>query len=108
MSKITLATVKSFIRKNREALLIKSCSSFDGMCDAVSTNKGAEFVPALEGDFRNDCGVKGAWFVLGGRDYFSAFDDGERTGYTVTNCCGKFILAVAVEAPALKLFAPAV
>ena len=40
--KITLATIKSFIRKNPN-LYIKSTSRFDGMYDCVMPNQNAQF-----------------------------------------------------------------
>jgi hypothetical protein len=83
--RITIATVKSFIRKNRQSLLICYCSHFDGMTDSTQHNDNPQFVPA------------GAWFVGRSRDFLSAFDDGERVGFSVSNACGSFILAIAKE-----------
>ena len=45
MSKITLSTFKSFIRKNEGKLFIKCKSSFDGMTDCVEQNSNATFRP---------------------------------------------------------------
>lgn len=42
----------------------------------------------------NSLGIRGAWFVFQGRDYFTAYDDGTFAGYEISNCCGSFILAV--------------
>lgn len=93
--RITLATIKSFIRKNPGRLFIKVRSRFDGMSDGLEWNKSAEFVPAADGgSYRNTLGIAGAWFVGSSRDYFEAYDDGEFTGYKVANCCGYFTLAI--------------
>lgn len=100
MAKITLATVKKFIRDNRAALLIDTESRFDGMTDCVESCKDRSFTPALTPDegqnHSNKLGVQGAWFVFGSRDSFTSFErDGVR-GIRVYNCCGSFSLGVRV------------
>ena len=93
--KITLATIKSFIRKNDGALLINVTSRFDGMTDCCeSRNGGFEVAQKTDRCSENTLGIEGAWFVKGSRDYFKEYSDGERTGYEVYNCCGRFVLAV--------------
>lgn len=97
MKKITLSTVKSFIRKNSDSLLINIESHFDGMQDCVaSVNSG--FIVATkderEWNQRNTLGVAGAWFVGSSRDYFTAFETENMAGIEVSNCCGSFTLAV--------------
>jgi hypothetical protein len=95
--KVTLATVKSFIRKNRGALLIRNISDFDGMTDCVEQKQSPTFRPAhiindhLE---QNNLGIKGAWFVGESRDYFKPLNEPGMTGYNVYNCCGEFDLAI--------------
>lgn len=93
--KITLATIKSFVRKNQE-MYIKCTSKFDGMVDCVMSIDGSAFTRALPSDRNHDrtLGIAGAWFVGDSRDYFDAFDDGVFTGYRVHNCCGSFYLAI--------------
>jgi hypothetical protein len=82
--RITLATIKAFIRKNRPNLQIKVRSAYDGMIDGLAWNRDAEFSPALESDDqRNALGIKGAWFVLGGRDHFQPFESATHVGYEV-------------------------
>lgn len=39
-------------------------------------------------------GIKGAWFVLRGRDYFERIGDQGFTGFHVYNCCGSFDIAI--------------
>ena len=61
-------------------------------------------VEAVQDDFHkavkderheNTLGVAGAWFVGGSRDYFREYSEGGFKGYEVSNCCGRFVLAVA-------------
>ena len=97
MKKITLTTVKSFIKKNRANLLINCQSHFDGMTDCVMPVE-SQFTPALAPDadrnFDNCLGIHGAWFVFGSRDYFTPYSKDGFEGIRVSNCCGAFILAV--------------
>ena len=94
--KITLATIKSFIRKN-PTLYIKKSSNFDGMYDCVMPNQNAQFelaqTPAENQNYKNCLGIQGAWFVFESSDYFSVYDDGIYKGYHVYNCCGSFTIA---------------
>lgn len=95
--RITLATLKSFIRKNRSNLLIQTKSRFDGICDGVREVEGNEFTPVRTSDNPgdNNVGLCGVWFVHGSGNSFTPFDDGSHVGYEVWNCCGSFILAIA-------------
>lgn len=95
-SKVTLSTIKSFIKRELKAnnLYIQNKSDFDGMIDGIRQ---------LEGGFRkttatkeitvNNQGVEGAWFVGSSRDHFLPFADENYIGYKIGNCCGSFILA---------------
>jgi hypothetical protein len=95
--KITLATVKSFIKKAGDNLHILRCSAFDGMEDGVRSTGNTEFVKATRGTINKDTlGVAGAWFVGGSRNSFTAYNDGQFHGIKVWNCCGTFTLAVPV------------
>ena len=98
MSKITIATVKAFIRKHPEAQ-IRVNSDFDGMIDCVSGNPHAQWFPLEERDAehrfdQNTLGYKGLWFVGYSRDYPAPYDDGVMTGYEVTNSCGCWTVAI--------------
>ena len=53
MSKPTRATVKSFVKKNAEKLLICSKSRFDGMTDCVQQTGDKSFVKAKIVAFEN-------------------------------------------------------
>ena len=95
MKKITLATLKSFIRKNESSMMIKVCSSFDGMTDCVQPTYSAGFSPIQKADFYHEgnLGFEGVWIVRGSRDYITAYETAEFSGYEVSNCCGTFVLA---------------
>jgi len=99
--KITLATVKSFINKNRDNLLINVKSSFDGMTDCCeSLHEGfikakADKTQSLNSDYRNATqGIEGAWFVGRSNDYCTPYETGTLKGIEVYNSCGCFILAI--------------
>ena len=96
--KITMATIKSFIKKNQN-LYIQNLSRFDGMVDCVMPSAEQSFQPVERIPLRdiwndNHKGIKQAWFTLGGDDRFYPFEDDTFKGYEVVNCCGKFILAI--------------
>lgn len=95
--RITKATIKSFVAKNRKKLLIRVDSHFDGMTDGVEENRGAELHPALDAERLADhnLGIQGVWLVLGSRDWFERYETETHIGYTCGNCCGKFTLAIA-------------
>lgn len=98
MSRITLATIKSFIKKN-QTIYIRNLSNFDGMVDCVMPCEHDMFRVAERAEtHRNALGIKGAWFVFGSRDYFMPYETDRMTGYRIGNCCGSFILAVDKQA----------
>jgi hypothetical protein len=96
--KITLATVKSFIKKNSDNLFINIRSKFDGMTDGIQ-QIGNEFTKTQKDENlysqNNTLGIKGAWFVGSSNDFFTSFEDDKFIGIEVYNCCGKFILAIS-------------
>lgn len=96
MSKPTIATVKSFIRKNQGKLYIRFHSAFDGMVDGVRYHDGPrEFHPAQPGaHVSNSFGINGAWFVGNSRDRLTPLNETEFSGFHVYNCCGSFDIAV--------------
>lgn len=96
MKRITKATFKSFVRKNRANLFVKVKSSFDEMTDCVQQQAGG-FQPATNAYYNheeNNLGIQGVWLVGGSRDYFREVTIGEFTGIEVYNCCGTFVVAV--------------
>lgn len=93
--KTTKSTIKSFIAHNEGKLWINVKSSFDGMIDACSHyNDGFQKAQKDTGNALHTLGVNGAWFVNGSRDYFQAYEENGYSGYSVSNCCGHFILAI--------------
>ena len=98
MAKTTLATVKSFLRKNKGKVYIATKSHFDGMVDCVMPCGDKTFVlPNPEGPWHeNELGIHGAWFVFGSRDWITPFEKDGMRGFEVYNCCGSFELAVKV------------
>lgn len=108
--KITLATVKRFIKQHGAALQISTHSRFDGMTDGISNCADRSFHPVKPPEFQGKpfraapgqpdhyLGIAGAWFVFQSRDYFSAYNEGGMVGIQVSNCCGRFVLAVTQEA----------
>ena len=95
MTKITKATLKSFIKKNTNELYIGVKSSFDGMQDCVmddeKTFSKAQFSAEYE---KYNLGIKGLWLVGGSRNLFDSYEDETFKGIEVYNCCGSQILAV--------------
>ena len=92
MAKITKATIKSFVKKNKEQLYIAHTSRFDGMIDGIRMEK-EEFKHAkIVEDNGHNLGIEGAWFVNQSNDYFTAFETSTAFGYEVYNCCGCFKL----------------
>jgi hypothetical protein len=93
--KTTKSTIKSFISKNINNLFINVTSSYDGMVDGCTSNHNG-FTKAAKDDanVRNTLGIAGAWFVNGSRDYFENYNENGFIGFSVSNCCGRFILAV--------------
>ena len=96
MAKITKATFKSFINKNRNRLYIKCDSDFDGMIDGIRYSENPQFVPvkASERISENNLGIQGVWLVGSSRDYFSEFRGNDFQGIHVSNSCGSFTVAI--------------
>ena len=95
MSKPTISSLKSLIKKNKGNLFIHVKTAFDGMYDCCMPTGQSGFQKANETEkfLSNTLGIEGVWVVRGG-DYVTAYDDGAFTGYEVYNCCGTFILGV--------------
>ena len=89
--KITMATLKSFIRKS-ETLFVLTKSSFDGMTDCVQNNSNQKLVPVSK---ENAIGHKGVWCVGSSRDWFTFHETDTHFGIEVSNCCGCEILLTA-------------
>ena len=98
MKKITLATVKSFIKKahSSKGLYVKIKSSFNGMTDGVDQveDKFEKAEREINLDNKHTLGLRKVWFVGQGRNVFDVYQDEEYIGYSVWNCCGEFIVAI--------------
>ena len=97
MKKITRATLRSFINKNRANLFLNVKSSFDGMQDCCEVRHYG-FLPDKECDLihakDNTLGINGLWLVNGSRDYFKAFENEQFSGIEYSNSCGHGIVAI--------------
>jgi hypothetical protein len=109
MKKITKATGKSFIKKNRGALLLATRAKFDAMQDMVVFSSEQQFEPIRPATYfcRDACqyvnvrednesclGIAGVWFVGSGGDRCQAYETETHIGYTVWNCCGEWTVAI--------------
>lgn len=95
MSKITKATLKSFINKNRTELFVREKAAFCGMIDGLEYSKeGFKKAEQSERQEKYSLGIKGVWLVGGSRNFFSAYEEENFTGIEVYNCCGNFIIAI--------------
>jgi hypothetical protein len=94
MAKITKATIKAFVKKNQEAMLIAHTSKFDGMIDGCRTESGEFKFVNLVDDNGHNLGIAGAWLVNRGGDFFTEFKTSTATGYEISNCCGCFKLVI--------------
>jgi hypothetical protein len=101
--KITLATIKSFLRKNEGSLFVSHGYSFDGMTDCCQPSNDTS-IKVLEGSFDKDSrrtlGFPALWFVGGGGDNFYPKEiesEGVKyTGFEVYNCCASFTILTKV------------
>ena len=94
MKKITLATLKSFISRNRDNLYINVLSEFDGMQDCcVGQDDGFRKTDVLDFN-KNTLGVSDLWVVDCGENRFAAYDDGVFQGIRCNNSCGTYVVAV--------------
>ncbi len=98
MSKATIATVKSFVRKNRSSLLVKVSADFDPMTDCVQYGIEKDFRPAVATSLNcdgNTLGIRGLWLVGRSRDSIQAFEKDGIRGFHIYNCCGSYSVGVA-------------
>ena len=101
MSKVTLATVKAFMRRNESKLLIRVKGEFDGMTDCVeSCDTGFQPISDSIHPCKENLGYNGVWIVGGSRNWIERWEDDSFVGFKVGNCCGRFIVAIAKTVPA--------
>ena len=94
--KITKATLKAFIKKNRAKLFVKVGSMFDSVSDGLITQRSG-FSPATSRENSHaghDLGINGVWLVGGSRNSFEGFNADGFAGIRVDNCCGCFTVAI--------------
>ena len=93
--KITLATLKSFAKRNKERLFVKHLREFDGMTDGVEECRNKNWFPSslITSNYYRS-GIDGIYTVGSSRDYFNLYEDSEYIGIKVYNCCGSSILAI--------------
>jgi len=95
MKKITIATVKGFIKKNAQTLFVNVKSSYDGMVDGVQDdNDGFQKAKPSERVYSHSLGIMGVWFTPSTRNWCEVYEDNNYTGFRVDNCCGSFIVAI--------------
>jgi len=92
MAKFTRASLKSWIKKNKDNLYIKKTSSFNGMIDCVDSVEDPKNirVESERIDFtkKHDFWIVGLWLVPGSRNSF----DLDNNEVRVYNCCGSCTL----------------
>lgn len=90
--KITLATLKKFIKE--DGLFLKVQSKFSGMTDGIESGKNVyEPVEKTERNVERSLGIEGMWCVGSSRDLFTYVNDGEYEGIEVYNSCGCVTIA---------------
>jgi len=95
--KITLATLKAFVKANTGNIYVNVESDFDGMTDCVeSRNGGFEKREFKNEHIEQTLGYRGLWLVRGSRDYFQPYKDEHFTGIRVYNACGSSIIATTI------------
>ena len=82
--RITLATLKSFIRNAKHQLFVEQHSNFNGMTDMVES-VDREIFPVEKEDA---IGHKGVWCVGSSSNSFKFAEKEGYHGITVWNCCG--------------------
>jgi hypothetical protein len=95
--KITLATLKSFARKNSENLYIRKDSQFSGMTDMVEVDRNAQWEKTHVDQEKTNyyaTGIQGVYTVSGSGNYFNLYEDETYLGIEVYNCCGSCVLAI--------------
>lgn len=98
MAKATIATLKSFLKKNDGKIYVYNSSSFDGMFDMVQDNPGATWRLSphkYNPDDKNYLGHKHWIYCVGrGGDIVTPYCKDGFTGFEVYNCCGSFVVAI--------------
>ena len=95
MTKITLTTIKKFIKENKDKIYIQNITHFNGMTDGIDNCENQNFYLSEQTEIKqkqygrdNTLGLKGAYFVF--------FNENNFEGYQVSNCIGHFVIATKV------------
>lgn len=103
MSKVTAATLKSFLKKNSGNLYILEHSRFDGMVDCVMSTDQKEFRKTddkYDAEDKHSFGISGVW-VTYSRNSFTKTTietpNGTFEGIHGYNCCGSWTVAIKVK-----------
>jgi hypothetical protein len=97
MAKFTMSSVKSFVRKNKGNLKIKTKYVYDASVDGCVYVNRTSFVPVVKTSLheQHTLGMAGAWFVGGGRDMVSPILSGDKVvGFKCFNGCASFEVMV--------------
>lgn len=95
INKVTIATLKSFIRKNKGKIYANFHISFDGMTDGLeSIHNGWNPAQETIGHNKHTLGIRGVWVVGRSKDYCTKYSDDKFDGIEVSNSCGNFTLGV--------------
>jgi len=94
--RITRATLKSFIKRNKVNIFVKVVSDFDGMTDMVEHRKDAQFkqIEVLDEKLKQSFGFIMDGVFITGRDWFKHYEDENFYGIELYNSTGTSIIAV--------------
>lgn len=96
--KPTVSTLKRWLVKNAANIVVLQETRFDPMTDGVTRCENSRWMPhdgPIDLDDRHELGVKGLWLVGNSRDRIQEYADAAGfVGYSVSNCCGRSIVAV--------------
>ena len=92
--KITKSTINSFIRKNRDCVLVKTLSQFDGMVDCVMPQESdftkMQFI--LDSEGKEHPSVRSARLYSG--SVYTSYENNGMVGYEIDDSCGTYIIAI--------------
>lgn len=101
MAKVTLATLKSFLKKNDGKIYVYNKSRFDGMCDGVRDIHDAQWILSpykYNSEKRNSFGhTHLIHCVDSGGNLVTPYSKDGFIGFEVYNCCGCFVVAIKEE-----------
>lgn len=92
MKKATIATVKSFVKKNYGDIYSKSTYDHN---DNNGHYDDKKFIHNSYSDNHPEykIGLSNVW-IVSDKNFVQPYDDAEYAGYRVSNCCRTFIVAI--------------